>query len=332
MDPLNCYRYLRKKINTFLYKKKAIILFSKLRNCSFRNVNDLSKDIPFSYFQAFTPEQVPQNDFYGIATNLKKYAGIEPSRRLEAIIEHGVYFYLDASPNDLSSPFKTLITFGSYRENRLKKATDRKIFKIGPYIRYVEPFLSKKEFLREKKHLGKNLLAFPVHSDAAHQADWEIEEYCDKLKKIQKEYGADSITVCLYWRDVVMGRLKHFQKKGFNCVSAGHLYDPMFLSRLRSIIELSDFTTSNQIGTHLGYCIALGKPHYLNNEKVAFVNKHKEEYKLEENNKAAVELNQFFGKPLKEITKEQEEAINRYWGLGDHKTREELGEILRKVV
>ena len=35
------------------------------------------------------------------------------------------------------------------------------------------------------------------------------------------------------------------------------------MPRLKSIIKTSDITMANAIGTHLGYCIYLNKPHYL---------------------------------------------------------------------
>ena len=46
-------------------------------------------------------------------------------------------------------------------------------------------------------------------------------------------------------------------------VCAGHAYDPHFLDRLRTLIELSDITLSNNLGTHIGYCVSLGKPHWI---------------------------------------------------------------------
>ena len=51
-------------------------------------------------------------------------------------------------------------------------------------------------------------------------------------------------------------------------VTAGYIMDPLFLSRLKSIIQLSDLTMSNNVGTHLGYCIYLNKPHWIVRQKI----------------------------------------------------------------
>lgn len=47
--------------------------------------------------------------------------------------------------------------------------------------------------------------------------------------------------------------------------TAGHQLDINFLNRLKTIILLSDYTCSNSIGTHTGYCVYLGKPHLVIN-------------------------------------------------------------------
>ena len=41
------------------------------------------------------------------------------------------------------------------------------------------------------------------------------------------------------------------------------MFDKNFLRRLKSIILLADVAIGNDIGTHLGYCIAVGRPYYL---------------------------------------------------------------------
>ena len=66
------------------------------------------------------------------------------------------------------------------------------------------------------------------------------------------------------------GHTETYLEHGFECVTAGHIYDPFFLSRLKSIIDLATITTSNEIGTHIGYCIFMGKPHYFYNSSVEY--------------------------------------------------------------
>lgn len=49
----------------------------------------------------------------------------------------------------------------------------------------------------------------------------------------------------------------------FIVVSCGNRYSEKFLCRQKAIILASDISASNNLGTHLGYCIYLGKPHIL---------------------------------------------------------------------
>lgn len=54
-------------------------------------------------------------------------------------------------------------------------------------------------------------------------------------------------------------QIQRISKKKYEVVTAGHYYDYNFLPRLRSIIETSDITMSNNLGSHLGQCIYLNK-------------------------------------------------------------------------
>jgi hypothetical protein len=71
----------------------------------------------------------------------------------------------------------------------------------------------------------------------------------------------------MYWKDILNGNHFPYREHGFQVVTAGHRSDSYFLSRLKDIIELSDYTMSNFVGTHIGYCISLGKPHYIIKQK-----------------------------------------------------------------
>ena len=88
-----------------------------------------------------------------------------------------------------------------------------------------------------------------------------LDVYADNLDRRKYSF--------IYYKDILNNIYpKYFEDAGFKIVTAGNLYDINFLSRLKLIIQLADFTASTSIGTHTGYCVYLNKPHFLIKQKI----------------------------------------------------------------
>lgn len=310
------------KIFFFVLKQKKIDPFS---------INELSYDIPNLY----TNENYTPNDFYYHAYHLKKFSGISPFYSLPLAIEHGVYFSDYVWDCDLEHADSKIITIGKNRKKILNKFTNKKIVNIGPYIYYVQSFYSKKKLKQLKKKLGKTLLVFPSHSTHWINSNYDIEQFSNEIKKYAKEYN--TVLICVYWKDILNGHHQYYIKNNFTCVSAGHIYDPFFLPRLKSLISLADMTMSNMLGTHLGYCIFLDKPHYLFIQNIKFTTtlpsleadtqNRLNKIKVDSN---ITEIYQLFSKYSEKITELQKAIVQIYWGTNDIKTKDELKRILKE--
>ncbi len=101
---------------------------------------------------------------------------------------------------------------------------------------YANHYLNAEKRQTEKPRVGKNLLVFPAHSIHYNITHFNIDKHCDKIKELGK--GFDSIRICLYWKDMLRGFDKAYSKHGFECITAGHIFDPMFLPRLKTIIDI----------------------------------------------------------------------------------------------
>ena len=320
----------------FRQKLKRIALQQRLKRNSklkFSDINSLSFDVP----ELITNEIATQNDFYFHARYIKKFIGRADKKSIKAAIEHGLYYSYYHWDKDVDTNFGGVITMGKNRRQCLEKvAPGKKIITIGPYLNYVEGLLNQNQFKKEKERLGRNLLVFPGHSTHHVGTDFDIKWLCKEIKKLSKDF--DSTTICLYWKDVLRGGGDIYKKFGFNCVCAGHLYDPYFLPRLRSIIELSDYTASNDVGTHIGYCLMLNKPHYfIKGEKTLvafgdFLKEYVDEFNIDE--KRIREENLFiehFSEFGTGITKEQYDFANGYFGFDQIKTKDELKLIIDEL-
>lgn len=278
-------------------------------------------------FAPFTSEIQTVNDWYGHATILKKYLGLPNNYQFKFNIEHGLYLSEQVPDLELESNLPTFLTYSNYRVNILKKYC-KNAYSIGPLIQYASHYLSEKQFMDEKKRLGKTLLFFPSHSiiglNNHYDQDWSYK----KIKAISK--GFDTIRICIYWKDVLLNRHKYYQNHGFECVTAGHILDPNFLPRVKSIIQTADLTISNDASSPLSYCVAMNKPHIIfyqrfpmsgqkNLQKVIKDYWESEPYKL---------VIKEFSKVQFTITKQQRDLMNFYCGINIQKSKQELKEIV----
>jgi hypothetical protein len=194
--------------------------------------------------------------------------------------------------------------------------------------------MSNEKRINEKKRLGSNILVFPAHSTHHNLTHYNIDRYCLRIRELGRDF--DSIRICLYWKDILRGFHKVYQGFGFECVTAGHIYDPMFLPRLKSIIDISDLTLSNQIGTHVGYSVYMGKPHYLDNGNISYLGKSEipnpgNDYYNNTKHSDINEIQTGFSEFRYDISPEQIELIDKYWGVSEIKSSEEMKTILNQV-
>lgn len=254
---------------------------------------------------------------FGICRNLAKNKKYNRFINYATYIEHGVDFGNLMENIDYASNVITMST------ERLKCLTP--LFEttaVGPYIAYADCLFNISERKLLKKKIGMVLLVFPVHSINTVNAIFDEELLIEKIEAIRHNY--DTIIVCVYYDDFIKGRSAVYTKMDYKIVSAGERNDPYFLSRLKTILELSTHCLTNGVGTHIGYAIYHDKPVMLFQQKVEHRG-HKEDFEQNgyggeifinykaEYEKTIKQFNMIFNeKPI--ITPQQLEFVERYWG------------------
>ncbi len=288
------------------------------------DIHELSADRELRTVELYEP-----NDYYGHAALLKRFAGCPQDYCIKASIEHGPTITDYVWDKDVDAPLPAVLFPASYRQQILQPRTSKALFPIGPFISYAEPHVGRAELRALKSRLGKTLVVFPYHSTHWLKTHIDIPAFAALIKEVAE--GFDSIVVCLYWKDVLLGRDKEFNEHGFECVTAGHMYDPLFLPRLRSVVEIADVTASNQMGTHVGYSIALGVPHwFLSTGALVQDNPHNITFDPGVNHAPAPhvqELIDIFSARVGEITPLQSELVRRYWGTDELLSPEQMSEV-----
>jgi hypothetical protein len=232
--------------------------------------------------------------------------------------EHGVIF-CDYIKNMYSC--RNIYTYSVRRKEILQASKQElNVIAVGPYIIGANFFHSRKIRDSLKKKYGKILLVFPTHSLKKVKNQYDVQPFIDEILKIKHYF--QSVFICLHWVDILNNWHHDFLIHNFVIVTAGSPDDIKFLSRLKDLIELSDMTMSNSIGTHIGYSICMDKPHYffyqptncLLDNKLTNSQKDYEYLENKEKQKLSSIFSDLFGNFSWKISQDQIKLCEKYWG------------------
>ncbi len=301
------------------------------KNISLFDYTALSQPLPYG------PEElVIDNNLYGHAHYLKKFAGIKND--LNAYLEHGVFWGGMVHADQKYWYTKRIITFGDNRKKAIeKKLPAKEAVCVGPYIHYADELFNPEKMALLKAKLGRVLLVFPSHSIVNQSREFSLEDFITEVNRIKVDF--DTVLVSLYFLDALKtDQVKRYEQEGFRIVTSGHRFDRHFIARHRTIISLADMTVSNSVGTHIGYCVYLGKPHYIFKQEHRVVStsdkelqRHTSMYDGNEKQKADAEMDEvvkaFATYSPHEISTKQKEVVEKYWGISSLKSPKELRSI-----
>lgn len=201
-----------------------------------------------------TRELYPFNAFYGHAALLRAYAGIAWSGPLKLAIEHGPTLFPNPLDPDLATWLPRYFCSAPARAAFFEKNAhhDPKAVAIGPLILYAHA-LAPPEPATQRR-----LVFFDAHSSDYLTASYDVDVAIARLAALKSEF--EEIVVCLYWRDILLGRAEPYLRQGFRCVTAGHIFDSRFLFRLVEIISSASVVLTDRLGSHLLYAVVLDRP------------------------------------------------------------------------
>ena len=289
----------------------------------------LSNSVPF-----YPLHPLKDANYYGHYYWFKKFSN---TTHFNHSIEHGLYIGSHIPKASFLNSTKAILTFSNIRRNHLiNGGINVPIFPIGPYIHYCDSLFNTIDLKKIKKGLGSTLTIFPSHSSSGFNSYINEDELINEIETIRKKLSIKNVIACLYYQDIQKGNFVNtFASKGYKITTAGHRYDHNFLARLKSIISISDYTMSNSIGTHIGYCLYMNKPHYVFKQKVVYqddLGNNSIEYRtskeLEKMEVEKSEIYDCFSSPDFIIKTKQKEIIDKYWGISQLKSHKELNDIL----
>ena len=203
-----------------------------------------------------TAEQHPENDFYGQASVLKRYAGLREDYSLPLVIEHGLRRDGRIWSVDRDAIFSTLLVASKARRDDIQKLTDKRVIPIGSCFFYAKQIVDEQTGASAANDNRSGTVVFPVHSTHWISAQFDNETFADELRKLPD--AMQPVVVCIYWKDYLKGSHEVYQRRGMQVISAGHMFDRDFLLRFYDICRQFKFAVGNAIGTHLFYAVNSG--------------------------------------------------------------------------
>ena len=282
--------------------------------------------VNFPIFSTSNAPGIIGNKCYGNYRAVKRAMGKRFDKN--CLIEHGLYFGEFVIEDDCKAKgLNTIYTFGEYRVNALRKSEIEKlrqikIVPIGAYILNAKNFHTADKRRQIKQKYGNILLAFPYHTSPELDTDFDAQAFINEIKKVKETYSYDTVFVSIFWLDIVNENYRMYEKEGFVIVCSGVRNDPYFLSRQRDLIQLSDMTMSNDLGTHIGYCISLNRPHYYYNQEIIVNKIHTDDCEFSDKNREAKFAKEkllfapLFCSTEPIVTEEQRNIVRYYWGEG----------------
>lgn len=320
-------------INILLYDKLLRTYYKAYNNEIIKIVNELSLIDSIMEFDQFRnailnvkfpttsgtytiKRAYSENTLYGYALDMMKYAGLM-TEEIEyfPLVFHGIPY----SDNFSIGKFgfhNSFIFQGKYDEARvLKKYPSKKLYEVGPYIFYSKNYYDEKKIKKIKESLGKTALIFLSHSAEGSFAKLQIEQQIQNVKLYSKK-TYKTFMVCVYCMDVEQVMPSELTNNDVKYVCAGYKLDPLFSSRLKTILSLADDVFFDSFSSSIGYAFLMNKGVYsikeFSDEKcVGREDTFHTLFKVSNN-----------------ISDDERRAfIEKYWGLSLIKTKEEIQSI-----
>ena len=202
-----------------------------------------------------THEIAAVNTFYGHDQVLKHYAGLPADQPLPAVIPHSPVphpYYV--WHGESRPPVPAVLAYPAFRQRAFEWATNKLVVPAAsPYAHVLRLSGPRGEYAGPDR---VGTIFFPQHSTHHITVEEAWEQLADVLASVGEPYAP--VTVCMYWRDVQLSRDAAFWQRGLQVVSAGHIFDPDFLFRFRTLCATHRYAAGSQFGTHVPLSAASG--------------------------------------------------------------------------
>jgi len=274
-----------------------------------------------------TPEiHYPPNDFYGHAHILKQYTGLPLDQPLKVAIQHGFRRTDLIWISDLTARVPVFLCSNEEMARAFEKQTlgPEKAVPIGFPMMYLPNFGA------PPPPDERCLVAFPTHSTHTITKTFDVDAFARRIEGYGQQF--DRILICVYWKNVLDGLAQTLIDAGFECTTAGHMFDPEFLLRLSSILQSATALYTNELGTQVLYATLMNIPVWIDKQDIRVSAESGAILQRDgadgSHHRHFIDLARLFAEPRDKVSEEQFQYVADLTGLADFKSKDELREIL----
>lgn len=214
------------------------------------DLDSLARDRPRLSNSRFGP-----NSYYGLDRVILRAASLPPRYPVNAVVPHGVVFnrrFIWSAEARAHVP--AVLCYPDYRIQSYRLGSTKLVVPAASPASYVIDELTASD---QPERAGT--IFFAHHSTHHILSATDPAPIAFSLSEAPE--WMHPITVCMYWRDIQLGRHVPFQERGFRVVTAGHIYDPLFLYRLYWLCAQHRYASANAFGTHTFFSVQAGCIH-----------------------------------------------------------------------
>lgn len=203
------------------------------------------------------------NHFYGNSHVLKLFSGIDVHRPVDRIVIHGVN--LSRVPWDVEEGHEidTILCHSNLQARDYKSG--KVVVPIGAPYYYASRIIT--NYCPSILPKANGVIVFPAHSTDHLKAVYQEEEWFNILNQLR---NYNDLTVCLYWKDIQLGRHKQYLDLGFRVTTCGHIFDSLFLLRLAWLLKQQQHAFVNKLGSSAYYSTVEGLEISYFNQEILF--------------------------------------------------------------
>jgi len=266
---------------------------------------------------------------YGMNYIIKERARFPKYLPLPCYYDHGWSALAEAVDEDLINDKPFAMVWNKRMAKSWKQQSDQPVYIMGsPFVHYKNS-----HHLKKKKN-AKGTVAYPVHSTFCLKGQFDVDKYCQDLKKLPKEFHP--ITICLFWLDYTDPSADIYKKYGFKVVTAGYKLSNSlsFVKNFYDILSSHQYATSNEVGTHAFYAFDFGTPFFLTGDPPVIYNDPANKYDtlkeytfIKEMPFGKITRKMFATGPVKKISVKQRQFVVDELGIKDCISSKEMNKL-----
>jgi len=222
---------------------------TNLVNLKQSELEALAEERPQQTAEIFKP-----NEFYGRGHALKTYLGVDAAYQLPGVMSHSPALWRNLfwdEERDHFYPFR--LSVSTHQKETMEGYCPKKSWVIGSPFYYAKRILENEDVPNPQ-----GTLVMPAHSTHHVTNAYDKAQFIKTLKDLPDEYKP--LTICLFFRNIQLGDHLDYLNAGFQCTTAGHMFDPEFLFRLVRLIKHHKRCVLNSAGTGAIFCAASSVP------------------------------------------------------------------------